>query len=271
MPASLLKGKKPTQSSSASAIQASSWSWSASVSPGYPTMNDERKAAVGSAARIGPDPLEEAVALAPAAHALQQGPGHVLEGEVEVGHAGRQYGLHQRVVEGGRIEVEEPGPPDPLGHRAPPGRRWGGCPRWRGPSIRGSTRPLDRSSAKDERSWATRTTSASVPVRPRPAGPPRPGSTRPTASAACRGTTGWRRSRSSGRTLRPPSRTTTEPWRGAVGRFNRSNEGTRGRRRACVPSVTGVRSGPVSVAGAATRRTGATRSTSGRASASSSP
>ena len=32
----------------------------------------------------------------------------MLEGEVEVRHAGRQYGLDQGVVEGGRVEVEEP-------------------------------------------------------------------------------------------------------------------------------------------------------------------
>ena len=66
------------------------------------------------------DPLEEAVALAPAAHALEQGPRHVLEGEVEVGHAGRQYGLDQGVVEGGRDRGRaggSTGPARPPGHQ----------------------------------------------------------------------------------------------------------------------------------------------------------
>src|SRR5579872_435637 len=44
--------KNPPQSSCASATNARSSSWSASVSPGYPTMNDDRSAASGAVARI---------------------------------------------------------------------------------------------------------------------------------------------------------------------------------------------------------------------------
>ena len=62
------------------------------------------------------DALEEALALAPAPHALQHGPRYVLEREVEVRHAGGQYGFDQRVIEGGGVEVEEPGPPHPRRH-----------------------------------------------------------------------------------------------------------------------------------------------------------
>ena len=65
-------GKKPAQSSCAASRNASSSSWSRSVSPGKPTMNDDRNAASGSAARMPSISVEEAVAAPPPLHAPQQ-------------------------------------------------------------------------------------------------------------------------------------------------------------------------------------------------------
>ena len=51
VPSSRENGKKPAQSSRASSRNSSSCSWSSSVSPGNPTMNDDRNVALGSCAR----------------------------------------------------------------------------------------------------------------------------------------------------------------------------------------------------------------------------
>ena len=59
------------------------------------------------------DAAQEALAVAPAAHAGEQRARHVLEREVEVGHTGVQDRLDQLVGEAGRVEVEEPGALDP--------------------------------------------------------------------------------------------------------------------------------------------------------------
>ena len=74
----------------AASRNASSSSWSRSVSPGKPTMNDERNAASGSAARMRSMQVEEAVAAPPPLHAPQQRRRRVLQREVEVGHDRRQ-------------------------------------------------------------------------------------------------------------------------------------------------------------------------------------
>jgi hypothetical protein len=80
--------------------------------------DDERRAECGGGlgGADGGDALEEAVPLAPTAHALEQWARHVLQGEIEVRDAGGQHGLHQRVVQCRRVEVEQAGPTDPGGH-----------------------------------------------------------------------------------------------------------------------------------------------------------
>ena len=81
--------------------------------------DDERGPEGGGGFRLadGADALEEPVAFPPPAHPLDQRPGDVLQREVEVGHPGGEDGVDQGVVEGGRVEVEQPGPGHPLGHR----------------------------------------------------------------------------------------------------------------------------------------------------------
>ena len=79
-------------------------------------MKLERNAASGSRRADGGDAVEEAVAVAPAAHAAQQRARHVLEREVEVRHAGGADGVDQRVGEVGRVQVEQPDPVDPGRH-----------------------------------------------------------------------------------------------------------------------------------------------------------
>ena len=81
-------------------------------------MNEERKVASGVGGPDVGDAAQEALAVAPAAHAGEQRAGHVLEREVEVGHAGVQDGLDQLVGQAGRVEVEQPGPLDPRRHGA---------------------------------------------------------------------------------------------------------------------------------------------------------
>ena len=63
------------------------------------------------------DPPQEPLAVAPATHPGEQRPRDVLEGEVEVRHAGVEDRRHQVVGEAGRVEVEEPGALDQVGHR----------------------------------------------------------------------------------------------------------------------------------------------------------
>ena len=104
-------GKKPAQSSCTSRRNASSSSWSDSVSPGKPTMNDERNAASGSSARMRAIEVEEAVAAPPPLHAAQQRPGDACCSERS------KYGTtvgsssivdEQRVLDLARVEVEQP-------------------------------------------------------------------------------------------------------------------------------------------------------------------
>ena len=59
------------------------------------------------------DAAQEALAVAPAAHAGEQRARHVLQREVEVGHAGLEDRLDQLVGQAGRVEVEQPGALDP--------------------------------------------------------------------------------------------------------------------------------------------------------------
>ena len=54
VPSSAENGKRPAQSSPAASTKSRSASWSSSVSPGKPTMNEERKAAPGSRRRMAP-------------------------------------------------------------------------------------------------------------------------------------------------------------------------------------------------------------------------
>ena len=80
--------------------------------------------ACASAARMSAMRPQEAVAIAPPAHAGQERAGHMLEGEVEVRHTGAEHRLDQLVGEPGRVEVEQPGALDP--GRDGPGQRGDG-------------------------------------------------------------------------------------------------------------------------------------------------
>ncbi len=71
-------------------------------------MNDERNAASGKRVRIVVDASQEPIAVAPPPHAPQQGLRHVLQREVEVGHAGVADDVDQVVGEVRRIQVEQP-------------------------------------------------------------------------------------------------------------------------------------------------------------------
>ena len=88
------------------------------------------------------DAAQEAVAVAPAPHAGQQRARDVLEREVEVGHAGAEHGLDQLVGQPRRIEIEQPGALDTGRHR--PGQRDNGRrprpARPRGPAPSGPAR-----------------------------------------------------------------------------------------------------------------------------------
>ena len=85
---------------------------------------------------------EEPVAVAPAPHAAQQRPRHVLQRQVEVRHAGGADGVDERVGEVGRVEVEQPHPRRPARPRPRPAarslrrRRPGRARRRRGPGRR---------------------------------------------------------------------------------------------------------------------------------------
>jgi len=72
---------------------------------------------IGRGRPDGVDARQEAVPVAPAAHPTQQGHRHVLQGEVEVGHAGVEDRLDQVVGEVGRVQVQQAHPWHTLGDR----------------------------------------------------------------------------------------------------------------------------------------------------------
>ena len=140
------------------------------------------------------------------------------------GHAGGADGVDQRLGEVGRVQVEQPDPLDPLGHRLDQ--------RDDRPLPHALVAPEGGEVLGDEHDLA------------RPRGRrPRRGCRRRSASAACRGTTGWRRTRRPGRSPRPPSRRPTATVDAGRGRFSRSSRGRhrlgRRRRRGLAVSVTG--------------------------------
>ena len=79
-------------------------------------MKEERKRGVRVSGPDVVDAAQEAVAVAPAAHAGEQRPRHVLEREVEVRHAGGDDRLDQLVGQPGGVEVEQPGALHPGRH-----------------------------------------------------------------------------------------------------------------------------------------------------------
>ncbi len=88
---------------------------------GLTRVADDEVRAEGGARLGGPDggdALEELVPVPPPAHAAQQRRRHVLQGEVEVGDPGGADGVDQGLGEVGRVQVEQPHPVHPLGHRA---------------------------------------------------------------------------------------------------------------------------------------------------------
>ncbi len=80
--------------------------------------DDERGTKGGRRARVprmSAIAAGEALAVAPPAHPPQQWPGHVLQGEVEVRHAGVADGVDEAVAQLRRVEVQQAGPLDQLG------------------------------------------------------------------------------------------------------------------------------------------------------------
>ena len=159
VPASLLNGKNPTQSSWASFDPLEQV---VVIGLGLARIaDDERRSECGR--RFGcpdrPDPIEEPLAVTPPAHALEQRSRNVLQREVEVGHAGGENGLDQRVVERRRVEIEKPGPADPFRHR-------GHQVDDRSPAARGRTvEPRARSSRSTGRGRTTRGPGRPAPPR----------------------------------------------------------------------------------------------------------
>ena len=86
------------------------------VALGLARVAEDEGGAEGGVGLGGPDvgdAAQEAVAVAPAAHAGQQRTRDVLQREVEVRHAGGEHGLDQLVGQPGGIEVEQAGALDP--------------------------------------------------------------------------------------------------------------------------------------------------------------
>ena len=81
-------------------------------------MNEDRKVAVGSAARMSAMRRRKRSPSPQRRMPRQERPGDVLEGEVEVGHARMEDGVDQLVGQARGIEVEQPGAVDALGHGA---------------------------------------------------------------------------------------------------------------------------------------------------------
>ena len=181
------------------ARNASSASCSRSSSPGKPTMNDDRNAASGSGARMASMHAEEAVAAPPPLHAPQQ------RGDRRAAARGRSTGRPSAARAWWRRAGRAP--------RSGRGRGGGSAPGRAAPSVSSrrssgasepgcpGVAPVPREVLRDEHDLGD--------AAARPGRAPRPRSTPASASAACRGTTGWRRTRRHGRSPRRPSRTPT--------------------------------------------------------------
>ena len=120
----------PMASRRACSRKATSSARSSSVSPGKPTMKFERMPASGASARMRRHQLQEAFAVAEAAHAAQQGAAGVLEGHVEVGHdaGGAGEDVDESGADLGGLQVADTDPFDPgdrgeRGAGASPGAR----------------------------------------------------------------------------------------------------------------------------------------------------
>ena len=90
------------------------------VAVGLPGIAEDERGAESGLGRGGPDvgdAAQEALAVAPASHAGQEGARDMLEREVEVGHAGAEHGLDELVGQARRIEIEQPGALDPAATR----------------------------------------------------------------------------------------------------------------------------------------------------------
>ena len=215
------------------------------VALGLAGVAEDERGAEGGVRLGGPDvgdAAQEALAVAPAAHAGEQRARHVLEREVEVGHARVEDGLDQLVGQAGRVEVEQPGALDPRPTTARVRAAMGD-----GPLAMRVRRPGPDAVAAvggevlgDEDDLAQRRRAGR---RARGARRPRPGPPRASGSAACPGRTGWRRSRRCGRSPRPPSRRPTgRGRRGGAARGGRSR-GSSARRRGGAGRAEGDRDG----------------------------
>ena len=194
-------------------------------------MNEDRKEASGKRQADAPDLVQESATVAEAAHLAQQGPGHVLQGQVEIGAAALAHGVDEVVAQARGVEVQQPHPRRPFPHgaqqrdQAVVGRDPGRRPRGRGlpgtgPPARRATPGGHRAGGRSWRRCRTRrgprTRGPGPPGRPpgHRAPPPRPARRPPSATSGGRGRRGWHKTRSAGRSLRRPSRRPRAPGPG---------------------------------------------------------
>ena len=194
-------------------------------------MNDDRNAASGSCAR-----MDSIIArnFSPLPHRFMarssDGIG-VLEGEVEVGDDGGEleHGRDQRVAHLARVEVEEPDPLETVGPEMvePAEQR-------RERAGLAGVAAVPREVLRDEHDLGDAAVDEGRGPRPR--------STPACVTAACPGTTGWRRTRTRGRSLRRSSRRPRAPTgrRGAA-------RADRARRWACAGAGPTTPTGPASL------------------------
>ena len=141
---------------------------------------------VGTTATDVGDAAKVPGTVTPAAHAAQERPRDVLEGQVaEVGHTGVEDHVDQPVGEIGRVEVEQPG----AGHPGADG------PDERHDRLRPEVGAILAEGGEILRHQHDL-------ERTRGCRPPR-GWSRRSGSAGARGSSGWRRSRRPGRSPRP--------------------------------------------------------------------